>query len=153
MAALSAALPSSPVVDAVTGQAMPEWRTLFLALMNRTGGNQGVDTAGLEAEIAQERSARAAADLVLQDGITTVGAAAASGASSLSTALRNETLAREAADQTLLPRNGGSTGTIGFQGAAPIARPTVTGAKGGNAALADLLTTLATYGLIVDGTT
>lgn len=39
---------------------------------------------------------------------------------------------------------------IGFLGATPVARPTVTGSRGGNAALASLLTALATLGLITD---
>ena len=42
---------------------------------------------------------------------------------------------------------------VGFQGTNPIAKPTITGSRGGNAALASLLTQLAAYGLIVDGTT
>jgi hypothetical protein len=41
---------------------------------------------------------------------------------------------------------------IGFYAAAPVAQATVTGSRGGNAALADLLTKLANLGLIVDGT-
>lgn len=46
------------------------------------------------------------------------------------------------------------TGTgIGFNGTAAIAKPTVTGAKASNAALASLLTQLASYGLITDSTT
>lgn len=149
MAALSATLPSSPVVNAVTGQAMPEWRALFLALMNRTGGAQGTDTAGLEAEIAQERSARAAADQVLQSAIAGVGAAASSGASDLRSELRSETISRQAADTLLVPRNG----PVSFYGATPQIKQTVTGAKGGNAALASLLTALADYGLITDSST
>ena len=40
-----------------------------------------------------------------------------------------------------------------FGHAAPASRPTVTGAKGGNAALASLLAALASYGLITDSTT
>lgn len=44
-------------------------------------------------------------------------------------------------------------GTLGFYTATPIAQPTVTGAKGGNAALTSLLTQLANLGLIVDSTT
>ncbi len=44
-------------------------------------------------------------------------------------------------------------GNAGFNGAAPIAKPTVTGAKGGNAALASLLSALAAYGLVADNTT
>ena len=42
---------------------------------------------------------------------------------------------------------------IGFYGTAPTAKPTVAGSKGGNAALASLLTALATLGLITDSTT
>jgi len=45
------------------------------------------------------------------------------------------------------------TGNIGFYGTAPIAKPTVSGSRGGNAALASLLTALANYGLIVNSTT
>lgn len=47
----------------------------------------------------------------------------------------------------------GAQNTLGFHGATPIARQTVNGSRGGNAALADLLTKLANTGLIVDGTT
>jgi len=46
----------------------------------------------------------------------------------------------------------GPTPTLGLTGN-PIAKPTVTGAKGGNAALASLLTALAAYGLVTDSTT
>lgn len=41
---------------------------------------------------------------------------------------------------------------LGFYNTAPIAKPTVTGAKGGNAALTSLVTQLAALGLITDGT-
>jgi hypothetical protein len=44
-------------------------------------------------------------------------------------------------------------GNIGFFGAAPGAKPTITGSKGGNAALASLLTQLAALGLLTDFTT
>lgn len=42
---------------------------------------------------------------------------------------------------------------IGFFGVTPVARPNVTGSRGGNAALASLLTSLANLGLITDSTT
>lgn len=42
---------------------------------------------------------------------------------------------------------------VGFNGTNPIAKPTVTGAKGGNAALASLLSALSAYGLITDSST
>jgi hypothetical protein len=50
-------------------------------------------------------------------------------------------------------RLGASGGAVGFLGATPATRPTVTGAKGGNAALASLLTALAALGLVTDSTT
>lgn len=46
----------------------------------------------------------------------------------------------------------GSNPMLGFFGTAPIAKPSVTGSRGGNAALADLLTKLASLGLITDST-
>lgn len=46
-----------------------------------------------------------------------------------------------------------STEKLAFLGAAPIARQTITGSRGGNAALASLLTQLAAFGLITDSTT
>lgn len=47
---------------------------------------------------------------------------------------------------------GNSTG-IGFFAATPVAQPTVTGSRGGNAALASVLTALANLGLIVNNST
>jgi len=61
-----------------------------------------------------------------------------------------------------LVRNNGTAGFSvnysggpGFYGTTviPASKPTVTGSRGGNAALADLLTKLASFGLITDGTT
>jgi hypothetical protein len=42
---------------------------------------------------------------------------------------------------------------VGFYGTAPVAKPTVTGSRAGNAALASLLTALASQGLITDSST
>lgn len=42
---------------------------------------------------------------------------------------------------------------VGFCGATPVTKPTVSGAKGGNAALTSLITALASMGLITDTTT
>ena len=41
---------------------------------------------------------------------------------------------------------------LGFFGSTPAAKPTVTGSRGGNAALASLLTALADLGLVSDST-
>ncbi len=43
-----------------------------------------------------------------------------------------------------------ASSSFGVNGAGAIAKPTVTGSRGGNAALASVLTALATYGLITD---
>jgi len=43
-----------------------------------------------------------------------------------------------------------SADPISFHGATPVAQQTVTGSRGGNAALASLLTALETLGIIVD---
>lgn len=53
-------------------------------------------------------------------------------------------------DEALAWSSSGSAPTLGFYGAAPAAKPTVTGSRGANAALADLLTELATLGLLTD---
>ena len=58
-------------------------------------------------------------------------------------------------------KTGSTTGTkigtdsaqkLGFWGATPVSKPTVTGSRDGNAALADLLTKLASMGLITNST-
>jgi hypothetical protein len=46
----------------------------------------------------------------------------------------------------------GSAPMLGFYGSSAVAKQTITGSRGGNAALADLLTKLATLGLITDST-
>lgn len=50
-------------------------------------------------------------------------------------------------------QDNGSASLIGFHQATPIAKPTISGSRGGNVALANLLTALANYGLIIDSTT
>ena len=47
---------------------------------------------------------------------------------------------------------GGPGQKIGFYGAGPIAKPSITGSRGGNAALASIITALSAYGLITDST-
>lgn len=44
-------------------------------------------------------------------------------------------------------------GAIGFYNTNPIAKPTITGSRGGNAALTSLLTQLNALGLVTDSTT
>jgi len=44
-------------------------------------------------------------------------------------------------------------GKVGFYGSPPLNRPTCTGSRGGNAAIASVLAALASLGLIIDSTT
>ena len=55
-----------------------------------------------------------------------------------------------AARDALTLEASGSAPMIGFLGAAPVARPTVSGSRGSNAALTSLLTALANLGLVTD---
>ena len=52
-----------------------------------------------------------------------------------------------------LSGNAAIGGSVGFYGTAPAAKPTVTGSRGGNAALASLLAALAGLGLLTDSST
>lgn len=54
---------------------------------------------------------------------------------------------------TTFSTSGGSAPQLGFYGTAAAAKQTVTGSRGGNAALASALTALATIGLITDSST
>lgn len=65
------------------------------------------------------------------------------------TALQNGT---GVVDDFTIPGDLRVNGTVGFYDTAPVAKPTVTGSRGSNAALASLLTALASQGLITDST-
>lgn len=146
-------LPADTISDPATGAVTPAWYQFFLRLVTRTGGALGVDTSALQTQVTQETVDRQASDAALGSQITSVANTSAAAAASLNASLAAETNARINADARLLPKSGGTAFTIGFQGAAPITQPTVTGSRGGNAALASLLTALADYGLVVDSST
>lgn len=57
----------------------------------------------------------------------------------------------DTADSAAVHTLDGTGNKLGFHGATSVAKQTVTGSRGGNAALADLLAKLATVGLITDG--
>jgi len=65
----------------------------------------------------------------------------------------NTTLLFKARNNTASVIEAHADSSIGFNAATPITKPTVTGSRGGNAALASLLTALANYGLVTDSTT
>lgn len=90
------------------------------------------------------------------------GAAASTGGAKTggSITLTPGALAGGGADGTVKLKTAGGTTRIevdstglGFFATAPVAKPTITGSRGGNAALASLLTGLANLGLITDSTT
>lgn len=58
-----------------------------------------------------------------------------------------------AAREILRMEASGSASMLSFHASAAIAKPTVTGSRGANAALASLLTALANYGLVTDSST
>ncbi|MFD4572112.1 hypothetical protein ACFWNK_01725 [Streptomyces sp. NPDC058417] len=63
----------------------------------------------------------------------------------------NEWTTDDAVIVALMLRHLGST--LGFYGATAVAKPTVSGSRGGNAALGSLISALASLGLVTDGTT
>ena len=65
------------------------------------------------------------------------------------------TVVGSAARQEFIAASGNASGgvKIGFFGATAVVKPTVTGSRGGNAALASLLTALANLGLVTDSST
>lgn len=150
-ATLTLAVPSGPFIDLTTGNVTPAWRQFLVTLAARTGGAQGMatpDVAPIEAALVLERSARQAGD------------------TSAATGLASEANARQAADVGLALRinqrlsiTGGTmlgpltTQRLGVNGATPVPRQTIAGAKGGNTALASVIALLVAYGLGTDTST
>lgn len=79
-------------------------------------------------------------------GITLTPGAAAGGNGAIS-------LKSVAGGDALVILDNGAASKIGLFGATPVVRQTVTGSRAGNAALASLLTALATLGVVVDSST
>jgi hypothetical protein len=127
-----------------------------MALYARTGGAYGTTVVGVQNNVDAEAATRAAADTTLQSHIDAEATARAAGDAS-------EASARAAGDAALngaKVNRGGDImagplllGAVGFQGSAPIGKPTVTGAWAGNTAGKALCVALASYGLIADATT
>jgi hypothetical protein len=154
VSALNAAIPSGPLLEA-DGTLSSAWRGFFMALYARTGGAYGTTVVGVQNNVDAEAATRAAEDAVLSGDIASEATVRAAGDAS-------EASARAAGDASLnaakMNRAGDimsgplSIGLVGFQGAGPISRPTVSGACAGNTAIKALLTALASYGLINDST-
>ncbi|GAA3384476.1 hypothetical protein [Streptomyces racemochromogenes] len=88
---------------------------------------------------------------VLANGTLELGPGNAARDTNLRRSAANELTTDDALIVSLMFRHLGTT--AGFYGATAVTKPSVTGSRGGNAALASLLTALATLGLITDSTT
>ncbi|MEU1134925.1 hypothetical protein ABZ383_34570 [Streptomyces sp. NPDC005900] len=88
---------------------------------------------------------------VLANGTLEVGPGSGARDTNLRRSGANEWTTDDALVVSLMLRHLGAT--LGFYGAAAVSKPAVTGSRGGNAALASLLTALAQLGLITDSTT
>lgn len=109
-------------------------------------GTGGIGTYNLSATVGTIASQHMTAWTGQTDFYSTKNASVGSGAI---TCLGGAYIARDT-------RTGGSLqlgGAIGVNGASPLAKPTISGSRGGNTALANLLTQLANYGFITDSTT
>jgi hypothetical protein len=85
---------------------------------------------------------------VMASGLIEVGSGSATRDTNWRRSAANEWTTDDAVIVSLMLRHLGTT--LGFYGATAATKPTVTGSRGGNAALASLLTALATLGLITD---
>ncbi|MFC8176540.1 collagen-like protein [Streptomyces sp. NPDC057325] len=88
---------------------------------------------------------------LLANGTLEVGPGTAARDTNWRRSAANEWTTDDAVVISLMLRHMGST--LGFYGAAAVAKPSVTGSRGGNAALGSLISALATLGLITDNTT
>lgn len=109
-------------------------------------GNDGFRVQGVSGGVNQLRAIGAATTgdpLIQSGGETNVG---------MSIRIKGTGIGK-LADASGINKVQWSAGGLGFFGTAPIVKPAVTGSRGGNAALASLLTQLAALGLITDSTT
>jgi hypothetical protein len=105
-----------------------------------TGGVTGPLTVGIAGQ----------ADLIITPGPATSNAVTISSSGTGGITIAGVPIASGAIGAVQFNSTARFNGTVGFNNTAPIAKPTVSGAKGSNAALASLLTALANYGLITD---
>lgn len=120
-----------------------------LGVFNTANGGSGVveqlaDTASvaLQASVGAEANPRVKLDMTGKLSFGPGGATAP-----------DTNLYRSAADVLKTDDALSIGGNVGFYNTTPAAKPTVSGSRGGNAALASLLTALAGLGLITDSTT
>ena len=114
-----------------------------------SGGATGPTALTVQTDVITGGSVRIHGSAAVGDSVNSVTRLRVKGASSTSS------------DYALVVLNSSSTAMLvvrndnrlGFFGATEVARPTVTGSRGGNAALASALTALASLGLVTDSST
>ena len=143
--------PLTPAAIGALTQALADLRYLLLTGGTITGGLT-VNTAAAGDSLLALHVGAETFDRVR---VTTTGVEAGAGGTARDTNWRrsaaNEWTTDDAVIVSLMLRHLGTT--LGFYGAAAVTKPAVTGSRGANAALASLLTSLATLGLITDNTT
>lgn len=120
----------------------------LMELYRNTSGTAGNNIGGQVPIFVEDSGGTPRGAAILRGQLTTAAAATWVGRATLYAADYNN-----AGREILRGEGTGSAAAIGFLGAAAITRPTVTGSRGGNAALASALTALANLGLITDSTT
>lgn len=135
------------------------------------GGARSVALGSTAWSSGVESIAIGSASQVLADGGLAIGARTVVGTGHTNSIALGAGAVTTAANQAMLGTSGtmvtvsgdlqatgstslaGATSTLGFFGAAGVARPTVSGSRSGNPVLANLLTALSAIGLILDGST
>lgn len=105
---LNVGVPTSPLVNPVTGRLNTEWRAFFVALQMRTGGTIGQSLDTLETEINAEQQARIQADQALGASLDNEAALRKDADTQLNTAIGNETTTRALQDGLKLSLTGGT---------------------------------------------
>lgn len=165
-------IPRSPILGPDGKTLDRTWYLFFYDLWQRSGGTQTVslDDADIEfgtadatddgLDVRPQTADLERAVTFVDESPSTVAADVAELQALIASLVEDPVLVRFTAQRDgLVPASGG--GTVNFARAdgsfasplSPVSKQTVTGSRGGNAALASLLTALATYGLIIDSTT
>ncbi len=142
MAERKVTIPSArvPLVDD-SGRIDPSWFRFLVDLHERTGG---ATTDKVDSVSGDASNAQASADAA-QASANTAQTSANNAQTTATTATNDLTTLKGAVD--------GTSTTLGFYGTTPSAKPTITGSRGGNAAVQDLLSKLDGLGILTDSTT
>ena len=136
---------SDPITPAGIGALALTGGTITGTVTNHRSNTTDIVIAGIVGAEAFDRVR------LLANGTIEVGPGTGARDTNLRRSAANEWTTDDSFVVSLTFRHLGST--LGFYGASAVTKPTVTGSRGGNAALASLLSALASLGLITDNTT